>query len=139
MLSHLVYISQRKKSCTDSEIDRILDVCKKNNPVIGITGVLLYSPTQFIQYVEGDSRKLSVLYEKIKADTRHEQVRMISYGPITEKAFPSWHMAMKPVSQRDIDFRTDISPEDKQVFNGLLLGDQQDGSLVLQLLKKFFK
>jgi hypothetical protein len=138
MLSHLVYVSSRKRNCTDGEIDHILEACKKNNPSLDITGVLLYSPTKFIQYVEGESRQLTTLYEKIKRDSRHEQVRLISYGPIKEKAFPSWHMATKPVSQREFDFRTDINADDKQTFKRLLTGDQQEGSRVLQLLQKFF-
>ena len=138
MLSHLVYTSNRKRNCTDSEIDHILNSCKKNNPSLGITGVLLYSQSKFIQYMEGDSKEMSAFYEKIKGDTRHENVRMISYGPIKKKAFPSWHMATKPVSRLDIDFRTDINGEDKQIFKRLLMGNEQEGSRVLQLLKKFF-
>ena len=139
MLSHLVYVSTRKRNCTDGEIERILNSCKKNNSSMSITGVLLYSQSKFIQYVEGDSREMSVLYEKIKKDDRHENVRMISYGPIKEKTFPSWHMATKQVSRLDVDFRTDITGEDKQIFKQLLMGKGQEGPRVLQLLKKFFE
>lgn len=138
MLSHLVYVSQRKRNCSAGEIDRILASCKQHNPSLDITGVLLYSQAKFIQYVEGDAAQLSALYEKIKQDQRHENVRMISYGPIREKAFPSWHMATKQVTQREVEFRTDITGEDKQMFKRLLTGNQQEGSRVLQLLQKFF-
>lgn len=138
MLSQLVYVSNRKTSCTSAEIEKILHSCQINNASLDITGVLLYSNTKFIQYLEGDSRELKELYDKIKGDTRHEKAMIISYGPIKSKEFPSWQMAAKEVSANQVQYRTDISPEDKKVFNHLLIGNQQTASSVLTLLKKFF-
>lgn len=43
MLSHLIYISNREKECTDQEIDKILASCQENNRHDDITGVLLLS------------------------------------------------------------------------------------------------
>lgn len=137
MLAQLVYVSSRKDKCTDQEIEKILEACKKNNPKLDITGVLLYSDEKFIQYLEGDSKEILALYDKIKEDDRHERSMVISYAPIQEKSFPSWHMANKKV-ENDINYRTDISPSDKKVFNALLTGKEQEGPQVLNLLKKFF-
>jgi hypothetical protein len=131
-------VSTRKANCSSQEIENILASCKKNNPSMHATGVLLYSKDKFIQYLEGDSKELLSLYDKIKQDTRHEKVMMVSYGPIKEKSFPSWHMATKQISQNEIEFRTDISGEDKKIFKHLLKGNEQNGSKVLDLLKKFF-
>ena len=63
---------------------------------------------------------------------------IVSYGPIKSKAFPSWQMAAKEVTPNQVQYRTDISAEDKQVFNRLLTGEPQAGSTVLTMLKKFF-
>jgi hypothetical protein len=139
MLSQLVYVSNRKQSCSEQEIEKILESCKKNNPPLNITGVLLYSDTRFIQLVEGDAKLLGTLYDKIKSDSRHDQVRMISYGPIKQKAFPSWHMGAKKLSDTGVNFRTDISSEDKAIFESLLQGKEQAGAKVLDLLQKFFR
>ena len=138
MLSQLVYVSTRKNNCSALEIEKILSACKKNNSSTDTTGVLLYSQDKFIQYLEGDSKQLLSLYDKIKKDERHEKVMMISYGPIKEKAFPSWHMATKKVTGEEISFRTDITLEDRKIFKQLLSGQEQQGSKVLLLLKKFF-
>ena len=138
MLSQLVYVSNRKPTCTNEEIDKILQSCKKNNPSLNITGVLLYSDTKFIQLVEGDSKVIMTLYDKIKTDARHSNVMMISYGPIKERAFPSWHMGSKQMPGKDVDFKTDISAEDKTVFDNVLSGKEENGQKVLNLLKKFF-
>jgi hypothetical protein len=138
MLSQLVYVSNRKGNCTEKEIEKILASCKKNNPSLNITGVLLYSDTKFIQLVEGEAKVITTLYDKIKTDTRHDRVMMISYNPINEKSFPSWHMGARKIAGSEIDYKTNISIEDKELFKGLLNGKEENGLKVLGLLKKFF-
>ncbi|MBY0426400.1 MAG: BLUF domain-containing protein, partial [Cytophagales bacterium] len=109
MLSQLVYVSVRNPNCTDAEIEKILASCNKNNPLIDITGVLLYSTTNFIQMIEGEYKLIMGLYDKIKLDNRHGNIRLISVGPIKEKAFPSWHMGTKKLTDNTIDFKTAIT------------------------------
>lgn len=138
MLSQLVYVSNRKPNCTAEEIDKILASCKKNNPPLNITGVLLFSETKFIQLVEGDAKVIMALYDKIKKDNRHSLPVMISYNPIPEKSFPSWHMGSRNISKTEIQFKTDISKDDKVVFDSILSGKEENGQKVLNLLKKFF-
>jgi hypothetical protein len=138
MLSQLVYVSTRKPNCSAEEIEKILESCEKNNPPLNITGVLLYSERKFIQLVEGESKVIVGLYDKIKKDTRHLNPMMISYNPVSEKSFPSWHMAKRDISKTELDFKTDISGEDKRIFNSILNGNEESGQKVLNLLKKFF-
>jgi hypothetical protein len=139
MLTHLVYVSTRKRNCTDEEIEKILAACRTNNGPLDITGVLLYSDTRFIQYVEGKSTALTSLYDKIKKDARHEKVVMISYNPITERIFPSWQMGSLKMTSDDISFITDITSQDKDVFQKIITGKEADGAKVRELLVKFFK
>jgi hypothetical protein len=138
MLSQLVYVSNRKSNCTQEEIEKILASCKKNNPSLNITGVLLYSDTKFIQLVEGEYKVINELYDKIKTDPRHVQTRLISMAPIQKKAFPSWHMGARKIAGNEIDFKTSIDTADKETFKSLLSGKEEDGQKVLGLLKKFF-
>ncbi len=138
MLTQLVYVSTRQSNCTSAEIEKILMSCEKNNPSLEITGVLLYSDTKFIQLVEGESKVIMELYDKIKLDSRHKNVMMISYGPLKEKSFPSWHMGARQIKGSEIDFKTGISAEDKIVFDNILSGREENGAKVLDLLKRFF-
>jgi Sensors of blue-light using FAD len=138
MLSQLVYVSTRKPNCTGEEIEKIVESCRKNNAPLKITGVLLYSETKFIQLVEGEAKTIMGLYDKIKKDNRHTNPVMISYNPINEKSFPSWHMAKRSFTNAELEFKTDISQEDKKTFSSLLNGSEEAGQKVLNLLKKFF-
>ncbi len=63
---------------------------------------------------------------------------MVSYRPIKEKAFPSWHMGSRDISGNNLDIKTDISREDKIIFDNILQGKEENGKKVLNLLKTFF-
>lgn len=135
-LNHLVYLSNRKETCTPQEIDNILASCKKNNGKLDITGVLLYSDQKFVQYLEGSQENITSLYEKIKGDDRHNQIFLISNSPIENRIFPSWEMGAKNVNFHDVSFRTDISDEDNQVFDQILKGAQTNRAM--EVIKKLF-
>lgn len=139
MLSHLLYVSVRNTNCTDEEIQKILASCRKNNASVDITGVLLYSNTNFVQYLEGEYKQIISLYDKIKADNRHKNAVLVSSAPIKEKIFPSWQMGTKQFDQDNIEFQTAIDASEMQRFNDMLRGQKQSGVSVLALLKKFFK
>ena len=64
---------------------------------------------------------------------------MISYGPIKKKSFPSWHMVTKDISRNAVDYISNITSGDKDIFNRILNGNKENGQNVLNLLKKFFK
>jgi hypothetical protein len=137
MLSQLTYVSNRNPNCTNEEIEKISS-CKKNNPSLEVTGVLLYSETKFIQMVEGNFKIITGLYDKIKLDNRHRNAVMLSYGVIKERAFPSWHMGAREIEGSKIDFKTEISEEDETIFNNILSGKEERGEKIISLLKKFF-
>lgn len=140
MLSQLVYVSNRNKNnSSENEIESILEACKRNNPDLGITGALLYSNQKFLQLVEGKNDVVMGLYDKIKKDSRHQNCVMLSYTPIKEKTFPSWHMGSKKINTNEIDYKTNISAEDKLIFSKLLSGTETDGSKTKEIIQKFFK
>jgi hypothetical protein len=137
-LYQLVYSSTRNPSCTDAEIQKILASCEKNNPAQNITGVLLHSDNHFIQYLEGDKDIIN-LYDLIKTDPRHSRVALLSYGPIRERMFPSWHMGYKNLTRAELAFHTSANEDDKKVFRQLIEGDQVTQANAINLLKKFFQ
>ncbi len=139
MLSHLVYLSKRMPKCTAEEIEKILVSCTKNNALVNITGVLLYSETQFIQYLEGDYTAIMALYDKIKMDDRHGNAILISSAPIKERLFPSWQMGSKNLGKHGISFHAEVSQEDKKLFEEILNGVQVAGNRSMALLRKLFK
>ncbi len=136
-LYQLVYTSVRKPNCDENEIVKILDSCKRNNPPQDVTGILLHSDDLFIQYLEGD-KNIIKLYDMIKDDPRHKRVVLLSYGPLQERVFPSWHMGYKNLPKERIDFLTEGNDNDKNIFQSIIKGEQQSGVGAVNLLVKFF-
>ena len=137
-LYRLVYTSSRRPKCTDEEIKKILESCKRNNPGKNITGVLLHSEKRFLQYIEGDRDILQILFDTIQKDDRHGGVNQRDFVPIETRIFPSWHMGYKDVSKKSLDFNTSISVTDKAVFNALIEDEKYDKERGVMVLKTFF-
>ncbi|TAF64994.1 MAG: BLUF domain-containing protein [Cytophagales bacterium] len=135
MLVHLLYASKRDVHCNETEINNILAASVKNNPALGITGILLYTETRFIQYVEGEYGNVMPLYEKIKKDTRHQDVQLISLGLIQEKIFPQWYMGSQKTTSDRVEFLLQIEEQEKVTIDGLLLGKIEQGKKVQKLLQ----
>ncbi|MCA6078708.1 BLUF domain-containing protein [Fulvivirga sedimenti] len=138
MLSYLVYVSQRNSTCTQEEIDKILAACERNNSHSDATGVLLYSDTKFVQYLEGNYKSIIALYDKIKKDPRHKNVVLVQMGQTEKRLFPSWQMGSKKFSENKITFSTQLNEEDSAIFRNILDGREQTGNQSLSLIQNFF-
>ncbi len=137
MLSQLIYVSVRSSNCDEIEMQKILSSCIKNNKNVDITGVLLYSDTKFIQYLEGEYKEIMGLYDKIKLDPRHKNVIMVSGGPLATRCFPSWQMGSKKIADNEVNFKTNMSDDEKKEFAALISGEKTS-SKAIDLIKKFF-
>jgi len=135
MLSQVIYVSVRKASCTDEEIQKILEASNRKNGERDISGVLLYSKSKFLQVLEGEKDEIMELYDKIKADERHTNVIMISLRPIKERYFPSWQMGSKKIDD-SYDFLTDMDEQSKKEFKKILEGEQTNDAI--RIINKLF-
>ena len=139
-LYRLIYTSARQKVCTDEELQKILDSCKRNNPGNSITGMLLHTDRRFLQVMEGEQEEVEALYAKIKEDNRHGGVNVRHESPVAERIFSEWSMAYKDVSSKDLQYNTSISEEDKQNYQSMLDGDTASYSdRSMHVLKTFLK
>jgi hypothetical protein len=92
MLVRLLYASRATTPSDSSVHDSILEQSRARNPKLGITGLLCYSDTLFIQVLEGSRDEVCELYNSIVRDDRHRQVRILSFEEIRERRFGSWTM-----------------------------------------------
>ena len=139
MISNLLYVSVRKDNCTDEEIDKILDSARRNNKGLDITGVLLYTKSRFVQYLEGEYNEIVGLYDKIKEDDRHKNVILVAMSKTEKRLFPSWEMGAKNVGKDGVDFKTSLSSEDQKLFNDLIDGKTEDSNRAIQMIQKVLK
>ncbi len=92
MLVRLLYASRLSTAAGADAIDSILAQSRRKNPDLGITGVLCHGGKVFMQVLEGGREPVNALYNKIAADSRHEQVILLHYEEIAERRFGNWTM-----------------------------------------------
>jgi len=75
-----------------SDIENIVRVSRKENSLLGITGVLVANTEMYSQIIEGPSGAIKGLIGNISCDARHQDVRIISRDMSKDRIFPNWSM-----------------------------------------------
>lgn len=88
----LLYTSVARKKLTENELLDIMTSAKKNNSLIGVTGMLVYYDCEIMQILEGDKSAVQALFKKISQDERHTLVKVFYSGEIKERSFSNWCM-----------------------------------------------
>ena len=89
----LTYASRLKKPLGHAALENIMNVSRRNNRKLGVTGALCSSPRGFLQILEGPANAVNELYNRIVRDTRHSAVTLLEYAPIPYRDFANWSMA----------------------------------------------
>lgn len=99
MLVRCLYASRPATPIDSQGLDQILSQCRKNNPRLGVTGLLCVTENLFIQVLEGGRDEVCELYNAIARDERHQQVRLLSYEEISERRFGAWTMGQVSIDK----------------------------------------
>ena len=92
MLVRCLYASRPTSQPSASLLSDILDQSRRNNPARGITGLLCYTQSVFVQVLEGDREQVSILLAKLMQDDRHQTVTVLLFEEIAERTFSGWTM-----------------------------------------------
>lgn len=90
---NLVYQSVANPSFDQTKIQDMLEHARTANDKNGITGCLLFYQGNFLQYLEGNQVKVLSLFDKIKIDSRHSDVQVLSHSYVYRREFSDWRMA----------------------------------------------
>jgi len=92
MLVRCLYASRVAETLSAAALDSILAQSRKNNPGLGITGLLCFTNDIFVQVIEGGRDEVCELFNSIVRDDRHHEVRLLVYEEIAERQFGGWTM-----------------------------------------------
>lgn len=91
----IVYWSSAVRLLEETEIVRIIERARHRNAAEGITGVLLYSDGNFMQYIEGPYEPLTRVYQSIKDSPLHKNVIELYSSAVAAREFAQWSMAYR--------------------------------------------
>lgn len=89
----LLYISDASDGLDDEAVNAILKSAGKNNPPLGITGVLVFGGGVFAQVLEGPERGVLEKYVQVVADSRHRNCRIVYISTAARRLFEGVSMA----------------------------------------------
>ncbi len=91
-LYRLIYVSQAIAGLEYPDLVDILDKSERNNKSVGITGMLSFGDSMFLQVLEGSRRVVSQTYNRILLDKRHINAELIEFSEIEHRYFDVWSM-----------------------------------------------
>lgn len=137
-LLQVIYISRSTFEALDANnkiepnIARILAKSRVNNRTNGLVGVLYFGDGVFFQCLEGEETAIKTLMIKLKADTRHKDLKIISKKTISQLTFGDWAMKFAPL---DAEIQQFLKDKNIQKFDPY----QFSGETITQFLNLLFK
>ena len=93
MLNRLVYYSERERSCSDEDVNRLIAAAALRNRPMDVTGLLVADRNCFIQILEGPRTAVSMIFQDVMRDRRHRNVVIAECSEIEQFSCPRWGMA----------------------------------------------
>lgn len=94
-LGFLIYVSIATHPFTQDELIELLQVSRKNNTAVGLTGILLYKEGKFMQLLEGTKEAIDRTFIRVQHDPRHRDVITLLSGEQEERAFADFSMGFQ--------------------------------------------
>ena len=125
-LHHLIYQSTAVTDLSGAELGRLLQQSRFHNQAAGITGILLYDGSRFLQVLEGEKWAVDAVFGRILLDCRHTDVQVLANGRAEPRQFSGWSMGLVSCAAGVWSGADDARPVLQQVTDtalGLLLHD----------------
>jgi hypothetical protein len=98
----LTYTSSVTDLLSVSQLVELIEQIRPKNERLGLTGLLLYSGGNVIQTLEGTSHAVYEVFDAIRADARHGDVRIVNRRYVDARSFATWSMGFRNVSAREV-------------------------------------
>ena len=133
----LVYLSAARGAANAAMVGDILAAARRNNPALGVTGLLMVHDDSFFQVLEGPRPAVERLFSRIAADPRHGSVIVMLQGETSERCFADWAMALARPS--DLGADTGAAVRDLVALGGTLGQAAQGDARVVRLIGTFLR
>lgn len=95
----ILYVSESTAPLSRPELLALNYASQTNNQRAGITGLMVYSSGNIIQAIEGDPNRIRDLFDRIRRDARHMNIRTLLDEFTTERTFEGWAMGLLDLSR----------------------------------------
>ncbi|MEO8175273.1 MAG: BLUF domain-containing protein [Sphingomicrobium sp.] len=108
-LKSLTYTSFARLDLTADDLAAIHRTAVQLNALEGVTGLLIYNGTNFLQIIEGAQSAVDDLLERLRRDPRHSGLEVRDERAIEQLAFPEWSMELAMVKSSYFEARESVA------------------------------
>lgn len=108
-LKSLAYTSLASLDLASDDLEAIHQTALKLNALDGLSGILVFNGTRFLQIVEGAEVAIDQLVDRLRRDRRHSALEIRAESKIESRSFPSWSMELVKVSSSYFKAKETIS------------------------------
>ena len=108
-LTSLTYTSLARLDLQTSDLENIHRTARELNALDGITGLLVFNWTHFLQIIEGTHDAIDDLLERLRRDPRHSGLEVRDRHRIHTRSFPDWSMELVRVNAGYFEARETIA------------------------------
>lgn len=107
-LKTLTYTSHAALDLDARQLEDIHRTARDLNALDGITGLLVFNGTRFLQVIEGSEAAVNDLVERLRRDPRHTGFEIRDERKIDRRSFPDWSMELVRVEGTYLDAKATI-------------------------------
>ena len=108
-ITSVTYTSLARLDLQASDLEEIHRAARELNALDGITGLLVFNGTHFLQIVEGAREAIDDLLERLRRDPRHTGLEVRDRHRIAQRSFPDWSMELVRVKAGYFEARDTIA------------------------------
>ena len=108
-LTSVTYTSLARLDLQSSDLEDIHRTAREVNALEGITGLLVFNGTHFLQIIEGSESAIDELVERLRQDPRHSGFEIRDQRRIDTRSFPDWSMELVRVNASYFQARDTIA------------------------------
>lgn len=97
-LTSVTYTSLARLDLESTDLEDIHRTAREQNAMDGITGLLVFNGTHFLQIIEGSEGAIDELLEKLRRDSRHSGFEVRDRRKVERRSFPDWSMELVRVN-----------------------------------------
>ncbi|HEX8064145.1 MAG TPA: BLUF domain-containing protein [Allosphingosinicella sp.] len=90
----MTYTSRARLDLGDEDLAAIHQTARHLNALDGITGLLLFDGSRFLQIIEGSEPAIDNLVERLRMDRRHSAFEIRDERFVDRRSFSGWSMEL---------------------------------------------
>jgi hypothetical protein len=100
-LHEILYFSQLAPNQPTDVVGHIVAQARARNAMEGITGLLVFDGMRFGQHFEGPRENVLRLMQRLEADPRHVQMRVVYEGALLQRRYHTFDLGLAQVEDSE--------------------------------------